>query len=463
MKTNVERMDENKVKLAVTVPAADVDAAIDEAYKRIAKKVKIPGFRAGKAPRPIIDSHVGRDGILADAQEELLGRSYSDAIDAEGLRPIAQPEIEELDLLEPGADFQYEAEVELRPELTLSSIDGLSVTVPSSKTTDREIDTQIDAQRERFATLETVEDRGIEADDYVLLSFVGDVGGEPYEGNVVDKYLYEMNRGMMPEEFDTGLMGLKAGDETTISFLIPESSTNPDFVGKTANFAVTVHEVKAKVLPEVDDEFAASVGGYDTLEQMRTQLRAGMERAKQASHVRAVEAAVRAALAERLEGAIPETMIESTKGQMTRDFINSLESRDMSFPDYLQATGVTPEQLEADIGRQAEVSIREELALEALFRHMKWEVTDEDIDAELMTLASDADPDLAALRAKWQEAGVMPVFIEQIMHRRAVEWLLDRANVTVIEEGDEAEPAPAAKKKAKRSAKKTDSADSDEE
>ncbi len=462
MKTNVEHMDENKVKLAVTVPAADVDAAIDAAYKRIAGKVKIPGFRAGKAPRPIIDSHVGRDAILADAQEELLGSSYSDAIDAEGLRPIAQPEIDELDLLEPGADFEYEAEVELRPELALSSVDGLSVTVPSSKVAEREIDAQIDAARERFATLETVEDRGIAADDYVLLSFVGDVGGEPYEGNVVDKYLYEMNRGMMPEEFDAGLVGLKAGEETTISFLIPESSTNPDFVGKTANFAVTVHEVKAKVLPEVDDEFAASVGGYDTVEQLRSQLRSGMERGKQASHSQTVEAAVRGALAERLEGTVPETMLESTKGQMTRDFINSLESRDMSFPDYLQATGVSPEQLEEDIGKQAEVSIREELALEALFRHMKWEVTDEDIDAELLTIASEGDTDLVALRAKWQDAGVMPVFIEQIMHRRAVEWLLDRENVAVIEEGDE-EAAPAPKKKAKRPAKKSDPVDSNEE
>ncbi|MDO8986893.1 MAG: trigger factor family protein, partial [Coriobacteriia bacterium] len=160
MKTTVERLDPAKVRLTVNVPAVEVDEAIAAANKRIAKKVKIPGFRAGKAPKPMIDTHIGREAVIADAQDELLNESYGAALDAEGLRPLGQPEIGELDLMEAGKDFDFVAEVEVRPELTLSSTDGLSVNVSPAVATDHEIDAQIDATRDRFATLEPVEDRG---------------------------------------------------------------------------------------------------------------------------------------------------------------------------------------------------------------------------------------------------------------------------------------------------------------
>ncbi|MDP2401608.1 MAG: trigger factor [Actinomycetota bacterium] len=441
MKTTVERLDAHTVRLNVTVPASDVDAAIDAAYKRIAGKVKIAGFRAGKAPRPVIDTQIGREAVIADAQDELLGTAYGQALDAERLRPIAQPDVDDFDLMEAGKEFSFTAQVEVRPELTISSADGLSIEVPPSVTADAEIDAQIEHTRERFASVEPVEDRGIEADDFVLISFVGTVDGEEYEGNVVDRYLYEMNRGLMPPEFDAGLLGLKAEDTTTVAFEIPDTSSNKEFVGKTASFDVTVHEVKAKVLPEIDDEFASNVGGYETVAEMRDSLRETMDKAKQVGHKRAVERAAREALAERLEGDVPETMIVNTQGQMMRDFINGLESRGASFPEYLQATGVTMDKIEADVAEQARKVVAEELALEALFRHQGWEVTEVDLDEAIAEMAGESDKSAEELRASWEESGVIAVLAEQIMHRRAVEWLMDPANVTVTEVEPEADEA----------------------
>lgn len=458
MKTHVEELDGNTVRLTVTVPAEEVDEAIDAAYKRIAKKIKIPGFRAGKAPKPVIDTHVGRDAVIGDAQDEVLNESYGKALDAEKLRPIAQPEISEFDAMEPGKEFEFVAEVEVRPELTLSSIDDLKIDVPSKTASDREVDSQVELLRQRSASLEPVEGRGVEADDFVLLSFLGKVDGEDYEGNVVDKYLYEMNRGLMPEEFDQALLGVEPGGTATAAFEIPDTSSNEEFVGKTATFDITVHEVKAKVLPEVDDDFAVNIAGFDSVAEMRNSIKQQLDRSKDVGHRRALEDESRKALAARLEGDVPEAMVDSTTQQMVRDLANSIESQGMTLNDYLVGTGMTYEELTADMKERAEQAVREELALEALFRQQGFEVTDADIDAEIAPFVDEASgKSLEKLRESWEQTGVIAVLHEQAMHRKAVEWLL--ANVAVTEEGEQTAEEPAAgKKPSKKKAKKDETA-----
>jgi len=436
LKTSVENLDGNMVKLTVTVPVETVDSAIADAYRQVGKQVKISGFRKGKVPRPVIDNHVGKDYVLAEAQEGLVNMVYSDALDQAELRPIASPEIGELDPIVPGEEFTFEAEVELRPEYKLSSLKDLSVEVPPSGTTDKEVEAQIAYSRDRFATLDLVE-RGVEKGDFVLISFVGKVDGEEYEGNAVDKYLYEMGMGMMPTEFDDALIGTKAGEEAHAEFPIPDSSSNPDFIGKIATFDVDVHEVKAKVLPDLDDEYATNVGGFDTIDEYRADVRAKLEQSKAVGHGQNVERQVRAALAERLEGEAPVSMVESAKQAMMRDFMTGLEQRGMSPEQYLQATGVTPEILEADIAKQAETSVMEELALEALFRELEFEVTEEEIDAEIAEMAEGSSSSAEELREKWESTGVIGVLNEQIMHKKAVMWLMDDKNVEVIEKEPE--------------------------
>lgn len=437
MNTTVERLGDHTVRMTVTVPPSDVDEAISQAYAKIASQIRIPGFRAGKAPRQMIDTHVGQEAVLAEAHDGLINKAYSEALDRESLRPIAQPDIDDSEMVQPNTQFEFTVEVEVRPEFGLASVENLSVTVPPKTTSEAEIDAQIEHTRERFASLEPVEDRGVQADDFVLISFVGTVDGEEYEGNVVDRYLYEMGRGLMPSEFDEGIIGLEAGATTSVSFSIPDTAENPDFAGKTAAFDVTVHEIKAKVLPEVDDDFAADVGGYDSVAEMRDSLRETMDKAKEVGHKQAVTRAVRAMLAERLQGEAPEAMVESTKGQMIRDFMQGLEQRGMSMPEYLQATGVDMDQIEADIGEQARKVVCEELALEALFRHLGWEVSDEEVDTAVAEIAETTGDDPAQLRKQFEDRGVIAVIHEQIIHRRALEWLTDPANVAV----EEAEPA----------------------
>ncbi len=453
--TSVERLEGSAVKLSVTVTPDEVDAAIDRTYKVLGKKYRFPGFRPGKAPKPILEQQLGKQYILTEATEELVNSTYPKALDQEALRPIESPELTELDVVEPGKEFSYWAEIEVRPELTVSSIDGLTIAMPPREATQDEIDSHIEVARERFAALEPVEDRGIEPDDYVLLSFVGTVDGEAYEGNQVDQYLYEMGRGLMPLDFDSGLVGAKAGEERHIEFQIPEGTS--EYAGKTAGFDVSVHEVKAKRLPEVDDEFAGNVGGFDSVDDMIADIRSRIDLQKSQSWERLKERRVREAVAERVEGDVPEAMITQREGTMMRDFLGMIESRGMQIDQYLEMSGVDMDTLQADLKLQAEQSLKEDLALEALFRAAGLEVSEEDVESELTTVAEATDASAEEARKRWEDLGLMPVLREQIMHRKATEWAFE--HLTITEEAPESDATEAAdegtKKKSPKKATRT--------
>lgn len=434
MQTSVEHLDGDRIKLTITVPAADVDAAISKAYAEFAKKLRIPGFRPGKAPRAVIDTHVGQDTILHEAQDEIVGDAFSRAVALENLRTIGQPEVGELEHVAPGTDYTFSAEVTLRPELKLASAENFTVTVSPRTATDREVDSQIEYTRERFSTLEAVE-QPVGADDFALISFTGTVDGEAYEGNVVDKYLYELGRGMMPVEFDQALTGVEAGGTAVAEFEIPEGTDNAEWVGKTARFEIEVHEVKTKVLPALDDEFAATAGGFDSMEEYRADVRAKLDESKVSGHETEVEAGALAELTSRLIGEVPEEMVLVRANSMLDEFFERLNERGISIMQYLEMTGMSPDALRDSMKEQAGVRLREELALEALFRAKGMTVTDEQITGALMEMTGNDAKSAENLRETLTANGALPLIGEQIMHREAMKWLTE--NVTIEEQTEE--------------------------
>lgn len=466
--TTVERLEGISVKLTITISADEVDAAIERTYKEMQKKVRVPGFRPGKAPKAMLDSMLGQTYILSEATEDLVNSTYPKALDAEKLRPIESPEIAEIEPVVAGTEFTYIAQVDLRPELTLSKTDGFEVEVVPREATDAMIDEQVDGAREHYASLEPVEDRGVEAGDYVLLSFVGTVDGEAYEGNTVDKYLYETAKGLLPSGFDDGIFGMKPEDERHVEFVIEDTGSNPEFAGKTAGFDVTVHEIKRKVLPEADEEFATNMG-FESVEAMRADLKMRLDQQRGLQHDRDKERALREELAKRVEGDVPGAMIKDRVERLQKDFQGMLDAREWTMEGYLQMTGVTMETLEADLEEQAQQLVREDLALEALFRALGMEVTDADIDEELGEIGKATGTDTGDARARWEELGLLPVVTEQIQHRKAVYWLMENAKVTEVEpapegtesaEGTKSE-TPKKKAPAKKKAKAEAEADSD--
>lgn len=454
MKSSVERLEGNRVRITVEHSVDEVRDAISDAYTRVARSMKLPGFRPGKAPRPVIDTHVGREGVLAEALEELVETSYPKALDELQLRPMERPDTGALDQLVEGEGHTYTAEVDVRPEFVLSSIEGLVATVPPSKTGDDEIDAQVDYLRDRFATLEVVEGRGIQDGDFALISFVGTVDGEAADDLTVDKYLYEVGKGIMPQEFDAGLAGAKVGSSVHIEFPVPETAANTDYVGKPAAFDVEIHELKAKALAEANDELAANVG-FETIAELREDVRTKLDENKAAAHGRLVERGAREALAARLEGEIPPALVESRTDAMMEEFLDSLKDQGMSMEDYTEAVGISMEQIYTDISRQATVRVTEELALEALFRAAGLEYTEDELEAEIAKLAEGDKVPAAAMRERLIQTGVIAYLRERLMHRHATRWLMD--HVEVVEEAPAsatADAEPAAKPKKKAAAKK---------
>ncbi|NTU70623.1 MAG: trigger factor [Coriobacteriia bacterium] len=427
--TKVEPLEGNHIKLTVTVPVDQVDEAVKKAYDKVTKQVRIPGFRKGHAPRPVVDNYLGKEYVLTEATEVLVESTYALAIAAESISPIESPEISELDVIVPGEEFTYSADVEVRPELTLTHTDGISVTVPPKLVSDSMIEEQVESAREHFATLAPVEGRPVQANDFALISFVGDIEGEPFEGNVVDQYLYQLNQGAMPTEFDDGLLGIEVGETKRIEFALPENTSSVEYIGKIAGFEVTVHEIKEKALPEVDDEFAEQVGGYDNVAAMYDDLRVRLQASQTLQNARATEEALRAAMAERLEGEVPQSMIDSKTKDLMRELSASLEQQGMTVQAYIAALKMPIEALEADLNRQGEQSVREELALEALFRAEGMEVTDEDVVTEMKTMISGGESVDEAIKS-WTERGLMSIVREQIVRQKAIKWLVANGEIT---------------------------------
>lgn len=464
MNTTLERLEGTRVKLTVTCDATEVAGYVADAYKTIARQAKIPGFRPGKAPRGIIDAHFGAESVLAQALEDLVERTYPKAIDEHRLRPVERPDMGELDLVEDGAEFTYTAEFDTRPELSLSSVEPVTVSVPSAKTTDEEIDAQVDYMRDRSASLEVVEGRGVQDSDFVLLSFAGTVDGKPADDLVVDRYLYEVGRGIMPQEFDQQITGAKVGETVHVEFVVPDTSSNPEYAGKPSAFEVEIHEIKVKTLPEADDAFAASIG-YESAEEMRTEIRTRLDGNKAAGHIRLLEREARMALTSRLEGDVPRSMIDERVAEMTEEFYGSIKERGMSVEDYEAATGVTQEEITRDIAQEAVLRVREEFALEALFRQAELSYTDEELDVEVARLANSEKVSVESMRARLVDSGIMSMIRERLTHRVATRWLLDNAVVTDADASgaDEGKKQPAKKAaSAKKTAKKAD-ADADAE
>ena len=432
VKTNVETVEDSRTKLTVTVEAGKVDEAIKAAFKKLAKEVRIPGFRPGKAPRKMLEQALGSDYVLSQAAEDLINDTYALALDQEGLRVMGEANFEDPEDLVEGKDFAYSVVVETRPTFGLSSTD-IEIKMPPRETTEAEIYAQIEDSRERLAGLEPVEDRAVEADDFVMISFTSTLDGEDYEGSSIDKYMYELGRGYMPQEFEEALIGANPGDKVVAEFVVEDTGANTEYAGKTLHFDIDVHEIKKKVLPEVNDDFAVSAG-FENLEDMRKEIKEYIESQKQQSYDRVMDERLVSELADKLEGEAPEALVESRKASMKREFENMLKERDIEFDQYLAMSQIDAEQYDADLSTQAHIATTNDLALEALAAAQKLEATEDDIAAEFVEIADALKMSVEAARAKWQEFGLNTSLKDEVARKKALTWLRENAKVTIDEE-----------------------------
>lgn len=386
MSLQVEKLEKNMAKLTVEVSAEDLEKAIEKAYQKQKKQISIPGFRKGKVPRQMVEKMYGREVFYEDAANELIPDAYDKALEDCEEDIVSSPRIE-VTQIEAGKPFIFTATVALKPEVTLGEYKGVKIGKIDREVTEDEVMAQVNAERDNNARNITVEDRPVKDGDMTVIDFEGFVDGAAFEGGKGENYPLTIGSGAFIPGFEEQLVGAEIGKEVEVKVTFPEDYQAEELQGKEAVFKCTVHEIKEKEVPELDDEFASEVSEFETLAEYKEDVRKNLEekKAKDAETTRenkAVQAAVEAS-----EMEIPEPMLETQQRQMVDEFAQRITMQGMSMEQYMQFTGATYEKLVEQVKPQAEERIKSRLVLEAIARAEKIEATEEDYEDELKTMS----------------------------------------------------------------------------
>lgn len=426
--STVETLEDNKVKVSVTVDETEFEDDLNAAFKRIAQEVNLPGFRRGKAPRKLLEARIGLGPAREEALREALPKYYSDAVVEHDVDVIAAPELDITEGQEEGP-ITFEAVVEVRPVISIAGYDGLKVTMPRPEPDDEEIDAQIDRMRSLDATVETVE-RAAEEGDTVVIDIVGTLDGEEQDGLTTDDYNYEIGSGVITAEVDEQLTGASAGDELDFDATHPDEDEE-----RQLHFVIAVKEVKAKVLPELTDEWAQENSEFETVDEMKADLVERMTTVRKAQGAQQLQEKVAEALAALVTDDLPEALISGELNGRLQDLGMRLQAQGMGLEQYLMMTGRSQEQLLDELRENAETSARVDLALRAIVLAEDVECTDDELDAEIDEVAERVGEKPKKVRQQLEQNDQLPAVRSDIKKRKALEWLLDHVEI-VDEDGN---------------------------
>lgn len=427
MSVKFEKQEGNNGLLTVELPAETVNAALDQAFKKVVKEINVPGFRKGKMPRAMFEKKFGVESLYQDALEILINENYPTSLIEAGVEPVEQPEID-FEKIEKNAPFTFTAKLVLRPEVELGEYKGLEVKKESTEVTEEEINAIIEGHQARLAELVVKEDAAIENGDTAVIDFEGFHEGEAFEGGKGENYALEIGSGSFIPGFEEQLVGAKAGESKEIEITFPEEYHAAELAGKPATFKVTIHEVKAKELPELNDELAAEIDAeVKTLDELRTKL---TEQAK-AEKEMSVETALRDELVEKAAANatidIPNGMIETEINRMLQEFEQRLQTQGMNLDLYYQFSGQDEAALREQMKSDAENRVRVSLVLEAIAEAEALEVTEEALEAELEKMSAQFNMDAEQIKTA---LGGTNILEHDIKIQNTVEFLVDQAKIS---------------------------------
>ena len=422
VKSTIETLDDNKIKMSVEVDDETMSAAESEAFKQIAKQVQLPGFRRGKVPRRVIESHFGKGVARGQAIEEAVPEAFLKAAAEHELDFIGPPDYDITDGVEEGT-LTFDAVVEVRPQINVGGYDGLRVEIPSPFVTEDEISEQIDQVRGQFGELEDV-DRAAEPGDRVTIDIEGTHDGEPVEGLTASDYLYEVGSGFVVAELDEHLDGSSAGDAINFDAEHPDPDTEGDLT-----FDIQVKSVQAMKLPDLDDEFVKDATEFETVEEFRNDISTRLGRSKVEAANTALSNGTAEALGQLVTDDIPDVLIDQEATQRVQNLAWQIQSQGMDFEQYLQFTGSTVEELREQMREPSEGSVKVDLALRAVATAEGLDPTEAEIDEEFEALAGQYGQPAADLKERLAEANQMVSIRADIAKRKAVDWLMERVEI----------------------------------
>ena len=422
MRSTVEPLEGNKVKLSVEVDADEFETAVDAAFKKIAREVSIKGFRPGKAPRKVIESRIGPLAGREQAMQDSLPEYYSTAVIEHDVDVIAPPEIEVTGGQEAGP-VAFDAVVEVRPSIEVPGYGGISITIERPAVDEDQLAAQIDRMRDLDATLADV-DRPAQEGDTVTIDIAGTLDGEPQPGLTAEDYSYTVGAAAITPEVDEQLTGATAGAVLEFGATHPDADEERDL-----QFRVEVKAVQEKVLPELTDEWASEASEFDTLDELRASLGERMLRVRRAQAQMAFREKVGEALAALVTDEVPEAMVANEMQERLQDLSMRVQAQGMRLEQYLAMTGADPESFSQELKDTATSGVKVDLALRAVADAEGIDCTDEDLTEELEGVAERVGEPVEVVRERFERVGQVSAIRSDIKKRKALEWLLDRAEV----------------------------------
>ena len=427
MKATLKNVDQHVVELTIEVPAADVAAGIKAAVKRIASQVNVPGFRKGKAPRNVIEMNYGKEAVLNEAYDFLVNQNYTAALQENKIVPVSQPEIEQVQF-EEGKDLIFKATVTKRPDVKLGEYKGLDAKKEEAKVTDEQIQDQLKNIAEQQAEMVVADkDAKVEQGDFAVIDFKGTVDGKAFDGGEGKSYPLQIGSGNFIPGFEDQLVGAKAGDDVTVKVTFPEDYFVADLAGKEAEFATHIHDIKRKQLPELNDEFAKANSSYETIAELKADLRKKMEEDAERRAVDAYNGELIKTAVENAEVDIPEVMVADRVEQMIQELAMSMEGRGLKLEDYLKFSNKTVEELREEYKETAAENVRTDLVVDAIAAEEKIEVTPDDMNREIFMMAQNFGANPQEVWDIIAKEGRVSMLAGSVARKKAARFIVDNA------------------------------------
>lgn len=428
MQFNLEKLDKNFVSVEVAVDTEEIDTALAEAYKKVVQKVNLPGFRKGHIPRQILEKQFGKEVFFEDALDIMVHNAYRGALDELKLEPIAQPELDVAEGLDPEKPFSFKIKMEVLPQVTLGEYRGLAVEKKTVTINDEQVEERLQALRERHAQIAPSDKQVVETGDFAIIDFEGFVDGTPFAGGAAQGHSLEIGSGSFIPGFEEQLIGMTVGAEKEIAVKFPEDYHGEELAGKDAIFKVSLKEIKVKELPELDDEFAQSIGKFENMAALKADLKTKMTTAAEQETESAYSQAVIDLAVENATVEVPETLIIREMDEMVHQFQHSLAYQGLNFEQYLKYVNKTEDDVLQEFRPDAEKRVKTDLVLTNIAKAEQMDVSETELDEKVTELAGRyQQKNVAKFKKDLKSKGRLEDIKQSILLEKATEFVKGNA------------------------------------